>query len=125
MLILGRRPGESILIDGGIRLVVISCDRRGVRIGIEAPAHVGIVRGEIVSQIADENRRAQLATTASEWVAALPARRAAAAAGAPDAPGAPAASRPPVAPPPGAGPGPAGDGAPARTRNGSGPHGRG
>ena len=125
MLILARRPGESILIDGGIRLVVISCDRRGVRLGIEAPSHVGIVRGEIVSQIADENRRAQLATAASEWVAALPARRAAAAAGAPDAPGAPAASRRPVAPPPGAGPGPAGDGAPARTRNGSGPHGRG
>ena len=88
MLILGRRPGESILIDGGIRLVVISCDRRGVRLGIEAPAHVGIVRGEIVSQIADENRRAQAAAAGSEWLAALSARRAAAdvgTAGAPDA----------------------------------------
>ena len=45
MLILGRRPGESILIDGGIRIVVVSCDRRGVRIGIDAPTSVGIVRG--------------------------------------------------------------------------------
>ena len=74
MLILGRRPGESILIDGGIRLVVISCDRRGVRLGIEAPSHVGIVRGEIVTQIADENRRAPVAAAGSEWLAELPPR---------------------------------------------------
>ena len=74
MLILGRRPGESILIDGGIRIVVISCDKRGVRLGIEAPTSVGIVRGEIVAQIADENRRA-LAAAGSEWLAALPAPR--------------------------------------------------
>lgn len=73
MLILGRRPGESILIDGGIRLVVISCDRRGVRLGIDAPSSIGIVRGEIVTQIADENRRAHVAAE-SEWLAALPAR---------------------------------------------------
>ena len=72
MLILGRRPGESILIDGGIRIVVVSCDRRGVRIGIDAPPDVGIVRGEIAAQIADENRRAHLATAQSEWLAALP-----------------------------------------------------
>ncbi len=87
MLILGRRPGESILIDGGIRLVVISCDRRGVRLGIEAPASVGIVRGEIVTQIADENRRANIAP-GSEWLSELPPRRAGAAgaAGATDVP---------------------------------------
>ncbi|HEU4628841.1 MAG TPA: carbon storage regulator [Gemmatimonadaceae bacterium] len=70
MLILGRRPGESIVIDGGIRIIVISSDRRGVRLGIEAPSHVGIVRGEIVAQIADENRRANV-PAGSEWLAAL------------------------------------------------------
>lgn len=74
MLILGRRPGESILIDGGIRLVVVSCDRRGVRLGIEAPPHIGIVRGEIAAEIADENRRAHLATAGSEWLEALPVK---------------------------------------------------
>ena len=70
MLILGRRPGESILIDGGIRIIVISSDRRGVRLGIAAPSHVGIVRGEIVAQIADENRRANVPAE-SEWLTAL------------------------------------------------------
>jgi carbon storage regulator len=58
VLILSRRPGDAIVIDGGIRIVVLASDRRGVRIGIEAPAHVSIVRQEIVTQIADENRRA-------------------------------------------------------------------
>ena len=58
MLILGRREGDSILIEGGIRIVVVSCERGGVRLGIEAPLHVKILRGEIAQQIATENQRA-------------------------------------------------------------------
>ena len=58
MLILSRRPGDAILIDGGIRIVVLSSDSRGVRIGIQAPPETNIVREEIVNQVADENRRA-------------------------------------------------------------------
>jgi carbon storage regulator len=58
MLILGRKPGDSILIGDGIRLVVLACDRGGVRLGIEAPSDVTILRGEIVNDIAAENRRA-------------------------------------------------------------------
>jgi len=61
MLILSRKPGDAIVIDGGIRVVVLACDGRGVRIGIEAPGTVGIVREEIVVSIADENRRAATA----------------------------------------------------------------
>ena len=52
MLILGRREGDSIIIDGGIRIVVVSCDRGGVRIGIDAPSHVKILRGEIADPLA-------------------------------------------------------------------------
>jgi carbon storage regulator len=51
MLVLTRRPGEAILLDGGIRVVVLSSDRRGVRLGIEAPAEVNIQREELVSQV--------------------------------------------------------------------------
>lgn len=54
--------------------MVVSSDRRGVRLGIEAPEHVGIVRGEIATQIAEENRRAQQTTVAAEWLAALAPR---------------------------------------------------
>ena len=59
MLILSRKAGDAILIDGGIRIVVLASDNGGVRLGIEAPASVGIVREEIVDKIADENRRSQ------------------------------------------------------------------
>jgi len=72
MLILSRRPGDAILIDGGIRIVVLACDNRGVRLGIEAPASVGIVREEIVLQIADENRRANVAANAPDWIGEIP-----------------------------------------------------
>ena len=47
MLILNRRAGEALLIDGGIRVVILSCDRHGARIGIEAPASVNIQREEL------------------------------------------------------------------------------
>lgn len=70
MLILGRKVGDSILIGDGIRVVVLACDRGGVRLGIEAPNDVTILRGEIVSDITAENQRAGAAGTAGgqEWL---------------------------------------------------------
>ena len=73
MLILGRRPGDAIVIDGGIRIVVLACDRGGVRLGIEAPPEVSILRGEIVRQVAEENRRATATAEGTAWLASLPA----------------------------------------------------
>jgi carbon storage regulator len=58
MLILSRKVGDAILVDGGIRIVIIACDRKGVRIGVEAPPDVSILREEIVTQITSENQRA-------------------------------------------------------------------
>ena len=58
MLVLGRRPGDTIVIDGGIRIVVLACERGGVRLGIEAPPSVTILRGEIVAAVGEANRAA-------------------------------------------------------------------
>ena len=58
MLILSRKVGDAILVEGGIRIVIIACDRKGVRIGVEAPTDVSILREEIVTQITSENQRA-------------------------------------------------------------------
>jgi carbon storage regulator len=71
MLILGRKEGDSILIEGGIRIVVVSCDRGGVRLGIEAPAALKILRGEIAQQVAHENKRATAGADAGAWLAQL------------------------------------------------------
>lgn len=74
MLILSRRAGDAIVIEGGIRIVVLASDRRGVRLGIEAPPHVSIVREEIVAQIADQNRRANVGAEAAALVGGVAAK---------------------------------------------------
>ncbi len=71
MLILTRRRGEAIVLDGGIRIVVLECDRRGTRIGIEAPAATSIQREELLERVAEENQRAR-ASKEQNWIEALP-----------------------------------------------------
>jgi carbon storage regulator len=70
MLILTRQAGEAITIGDGVRVVVLGVDRRGVRIGIEAPSAVRILRAEIVTEVAAENQRA--AETPEAWSALVP-----------------------------------------------------
>jgi carbon storage regulator len=71
MLILGRRVGDAILIDGDIRLVVLSCDKHGVKLGIDAPATVKILRGEVAARVAEENQRAQVSTASAAALSSL------------------------------------------------------
>jgi carbon storage regulator len=47
MLILSRKSNESIIIGDNIRITIASIRGRYVRIGIEAPDHVGIFREEL------------------------------------------------------------------------------
>jgi carbon storage regulator len=47
MLILTRRPGEEIVIDGEIRVAVVSVRGHRVRLGIIAPLSVVVDREEI------------------------------------------------------------------------------
>ncbi|HVO36472.1 MAG TPA: carbon storage regulator [Gemmatimonadales bacterium] len=74
MLVLTRRRGQAVVIDGGIRIVVLESERRMVRLGIEAPASTGIHREEIVSVVAAENRRARGRTGRRAWAEVLPLR---------------------------------------------------
>lgn len=47
MLVLSRRANESIVIDGSIRVTVLGIRGNQVRLGIEAPGHIGIIREEL------------------------------------------------------------------------------
>ncbi|MCC6177618.1 MAG: carbon storage regulator CsrA [Chloroflexi bacterium] len=58
MLVLSRRPGQSILVGKDIEVVVLGSDGAQVRIGIRAPRDVTVLRRELLKQIEDENRRA-------------------------------------------------------------------
>jgi carbon storage regulator len=48
MLVLSRKLNEKIVIDGGIVLTVVKIERNQIRLGIDAPAHVRVLREEIV-----------------------------------------------------------------------------
>ncbi len=47
MLVLHRRMGEALVIDGGIRVVLLSSSSRGARLGIVAPQATGVLREEL------------------------------------------------------------------------------
>lgn len=58
MLSLARRPGQRIRIGEDIVLVVREIRGRQVKIGIEAPAHVRVLREEIYEEMCAANREA-------------------------------------------------------------------
>ncbi len=53
MLVLSRKPGESVVISDGITLTVLSVEGDRVRLGFVAPAEVPIHREEVYRRIAD------------------------------------------------------------------------
>ncbi len=50
MLVLSRKTNEKIVIDGGIVLTVVKIEGGQVRLGIEAPSDVKILREEIAAK---------------------------------------------------------------------------
>ena len=55
MLVLTRRPGESIVVGEDIVITVIEIKGGQVRIGIDAPRSVEVYRKEIYEQVRQEN----------------------------------------------------------------------
>ncbi|MBI6951698.1 carbon storage regulator [Pseudomonas sp. TE6288] len=51
MLVIGREVGEVIVIDGGIRIQVMSVENGQVRFGICAPREVEVHRVEVYKRI--------------------------------------------------------------------------
>lgn len=61
MLVLTRRKEESIVINGDVTITVLEVDRSGqVKLGITAPKAYRILRSELLREVADENRSAQV-----------------------------------------------------------------
>jgi carbon storage regulator len=50
MLVLSRKPLQSIVIGSDIRITIVKVERNQVRIGIEAPRDVSILRDELVGE---------------------------------------------------------------------------
>lgn len=47
MLVLSRKPGEKVIIGNGITVTVVEVHGNRVRIGIDAPGNVRILREEL------------------------------------------------------------------------------
>ena len=52
MLVLTRKTAETIQIGNDVVIKVISCGRGRVKIGVEAPNNVRVVRGELLEPAA-------------------------------------------------------------------------
>jgi carbon storage regulator len=53
MLILTRRPGESLLIGDDIEITLINVEGNQVKVGIRAPHDIAILRSELRERQAD------------------------------------------------------------------------
>ena len=103
MLVLSRRPGQSILIGKDIEVVVLGSDGVQVRVGIRAPREVTVLRRELLKQVEEENKRAVVtnlgAALGQIGAGMLGVSGDAAPPEAPEAPAVPAPAAAPVSPP--------------------------
>ena len=74
MLVLSRKPNQSIVISSDIVVTVIEIRGDQVRLGIKAPREVTVHRHEVEADIRSANREASVAATADMPV--LPRSRA-------------------------------------------------
>ena len=66
MLVLSRKVGERILIGDKIAVTVVKIGHGGVRIGVDAPNELAVVREELATEL--ERAERALATGETETV---------------------------------------------------------
>ena len=54
MLILTRKPGETLVIQDNIRITILGVKGNQVRIGIDAPREISVHREEVYLEIQEE-----------------------------------------------------------------------
>jgi carbon storage regulator len=57
MLILNRKLGESIIIDDKIEVTILEVQDGRVKLGIEAPKSISILRKEVYEEVVEANRK--------------------------------------------------------------------
>jgi len=77
MLILTRKRGQSIVVDGEIEITVLQIQGDQARLGITAPKRVTVHRKELLEQVRAENVEAAVvdAERAGDLSQAIPQRR--------------------------------------------------
>lgn len=56
MLVVSRKQGESIIIGENIELKILEIGEGSIKIGIEAPKSVRVLRKELIKEVEEENK---------------------------------------------------------------------
>ena len=67
MLVLTRKQNEKIQIGENITITVLRMKGKGVRLGIQAPGEMNVLRGELVFEAAEEPAVEIVPVEASGW----------------------------------------------------------
>jgi carbon storage regulator len=62
MLVLTRRPGESIHVGDDIKITLLSVKGKQIKIGLEVPQDMPVYREEVYLKVQEENRLAMEAS---------------------------------------------------------------
>ena len=71
MLVLARKTDESIVIGENIVVKVISIENGVVKLGIDAPKEIAIIRNELIEEITEHNKAASLEEISKSDIASL------------------------------------------------------
>jgi carbon storage regulator len=74
VLVLTRRPNQSIMIGDDIVVTVLEVKGDQIRLGIDAPRHVQVFREEVLVALQEANRSAVLEPGAAPAVPTTPGR---------------------------------------------------
>ncbi|HCO74413.1 MAG TPA: carbon storage regulator [Clostridium sp.] len=58
MLVVTRKPGEGIKIGDDVEITIVKIDDNSVKVSINAPREVKILRSELYKEVEEENKNA-------------------------------------------------------------------
>lgn len=58
MLVISRKKGESLLIGEDVEITIVKIENGTVKISINAPREISILRTELYKEVTDENQNA-------------------------------------------------------------------
>ena len=58
MLILTRRPGESLYVGDSIKLTVLSIQGKQIKLGLDVPKDMTVYREELYLRVKEQNKQA-------------------------------------------------------------------
>lgn len=58
MLILSRRPGESVHVGDDIKITILSIKGQQIKIGLDVPEHMPVYREELYAKVRTQNTSA-------------------------------------------------------------------